>query len=462
MCCALIAMGLTSCSDDEKFTADRGAVLTFSVDTVSFDTVFAGVSSSTERFNVYNRNSSGIRIANVKLESGGTSGFKMNVDGQFGASLNDVEVLKEDSIFVFVEVNMAEQASNEPTRVEDAIVFTLESGMQQRVMLEAYGQNVRVLRAEVITTDTTLDGTLPYLVYDSLVVAEDATLTIDEGTMLCFHNAANLTVYGELKVDGTLEKPVTFRGDRTDRMFTYLPYDRLDNQWGSIVLASSCKGCTINYADIHSGNDGIICDSIQGKLTITNSVIHNTGCTGLFVQDSEVLVANTQISNSRYNCVTIFGGTSNFYHCTLAQFCPWIADCGNALVVSNYMIGEEAHLIEAANFYNCFVTGYADDEVYGNALEQPFNLHFYNCVLLTDVSDETYFHDCTAESKDLDCYKETNFRTIDTDNYYYDFHLDSLSTAIGKASTQYSDLYPLDRDGKPRGNTPDAGCYQFK
>lgn len=453
---------MASCSDEESFTTDRNAVLTFSRDTVFFDTLFTGISSSTERFNVYNRNSEGIRIASVSLASGGTSGFQMNVDGQYGTSVNQVEILKQDSIFIFVEVNVPEQPSNQPTLHEDAIVFTLESGVQQKVILEAYGQNITVLRSEVYEGGTfTLTSDVPYVIYDSLVVAETATLRIEAGATLCFHNDANMIVRGALEVEGTLEKPVTFRGDRTDRLFSYLPYDRLDNQWGGIYLAPSCQGCTLHYADIHSGSFGIISEGISGKLTIENSVIHNVGGSALFLQETHSLVANTQITNSYGDCISIFGGTSDFYHCTVAQFYPWSADRGNALVISNNLDEATPTLVEAANFYNCFITGYAKDEIYGYPGDSPLNIHFYSCTLLTDISDDTYFHNCTAESKDLDCYQATNFRSIDTSTYFYDFHLDSLSTARFKGASQYSALYPLDRDGNLRSETPDAGCYQF-
>ena len=457
----LLSTLTTSCSDEEDFTTDRNAMVMFSQDVVSFDTVFAGISSSTERLLVYNRNDKGLRIKNVKLQSGGTSGFKMNVDGQYGTSLDNFEVSGNDSIFVFVEVNAPQQATNDPTLFSDAIIFTLESGAQQVVTLEAYGQNVHIFNAERIGSDLTLDNSIPYLIRDSLVVDEGATLTLNEGATLYFHNGASLLVHGKLSAKGTNEHPVTLRGDRLDRMFSYLPYDRLDNQWGGIYLSPSCKGCDINYTDIHSGNYGMICNNVAGDITIRNSVIHNVAGDGLCLTDCNALIANTQISNSKGNCVSIYGGNADFYHCTIAQFYPWSVNRGNAIYASNYIGGEE-HLIEAANFYNCFVTGYADDEVYGYSGEYPLSINFYSCVLLTDTSDPTYFHDCTAESKDYDRYGESNFRLIDTENYIYDFHLDDQSTAQGKGSEVYSSLYPADRDGTPRPNTPDAGCYQTK
>ena len=451
-----------SCSDEDSFTIDKGSKLAFSQDTLQFDTLFTGITSTTEVVQVYNRNSNGLRITNVKLESGGTSGFMINVDGQSGTSINDVQVLKEDSVFLFVKVNISTSSSMEPTKITDAVVFTLESGVQQKVVLEASGQNMQELRAEVLKGDKVMTSNeLPYVIYDSLVVAKDASLCIKEGTTLYFHNGASLIVHGSLKVEGTQEKPVIIRGDRLDNMFDYLPYDRLENQWGGIYLSSTCQECTINYADIHSGNYGIVSDGIAGKVKIENSIIHNVAGYGLYLLEGDALVANTQISNSKFDCVSIYGGKADFYHCTLAQFYPWKADRGNALYVSN-SIGEEQHPTQSVNFYNCFVTGYADDEVYGNPDDKPLNLNFYNCVLLTNVSDPTYFHDCVAESKDNETYKEKNFKLLDTHAYIYDLRLDSASVARGKASTSFSTLYPTDRLGVTRGEKPDAGCYQFQ
>ena len=54
---------------------------------------------------------------------------------------------------------------------------------------------------------------------------------------------------------------------------------------------------------------------------------------------------------------------------------------------------------------------------------------------------------------------DNHFRLVDINTQHYDFHLDSLSTAIGKAHKDYA--LPTDRDGKPRGESPDIGCYQY-
>lgn len=452
---------MSSCSDEEEFTSDRSAVLSFSQDTIRFDTIFTGITSVTERILIHNRGNKGLKIKNVRLESNGTSGFMINVDGQNGSSVQDVQVLKHDSVFMFVKANIPANTSMKPTQITDAVIFTLESGVEQKVILQASGQNCQILKAEMLTSDKVIsEDELPYVVYDSLVVAENTTLKLKEGTTLYFHNGAFLMVRGKLEIEGSKEKPVTLRGNRLDKMFDYLPYDRLENQWGGIILAPSCGGCEMNYADIHSGNYGIICENTKGNIHITNTTIHNVAGYGLYLKECNALVANTQISNTKNDCVSIYGGLASFYHCTIAQFYPWNNQRGHALYMSNYL-DENEHLIQSVNFYNCFITGYADDEVYGNMGDLPFNVNFYHSVLLTDVSDEKYFHDCIEESKDSATYQKTNFKTFDTHAYLYDFRLDSASVARGKGSATYSSIYPTDKDGNTREEAPDAGCYQY-
>jgi len=54
---------------------------------------------------------------------------------------------------------------------------------------------------------------------------------------------------------------------------------------------------------------------------------------------------------------------------------------------------------------------------------------------------------------------KAHFVDIDEDNLRYDFRLDSLSTARGRALPMPA--YADDRYGRLRGDKPDAGCYQY-
>ena len=463
-----------ACSDEEDFTTDSNARITFSEDTISFDTVFSTIGSATESFQVYNDNDKAIRMKTIRLASGGKSGFHINVDGQSGTQFVDVDILKHDSIFVFVEVNVNPHDADSPILVRDSLQFFLDNGRCQQVILEAYGQDIIILRDSVIKTDTTLSSTRPFVIYDSLVVSKGATLTLAPGTTLCFHSEASLDVHGRIIANGTLESPVTLRGDRTDKMFWYLPYDRIDGQWGGINITRESEGNVLDHVDIHGGAWGIFCDSTgveTTKLTLLNSTIHNVQSYGLYSQSNKIRVANSQITNAGGDCLLLIGGDYEFYHTTVAQFYPWDADRGKALSFAS-IAADEPRPLQALKFYNCILTGYEDDvisgEKYANESEEAekavaFNVMFTNCLLRTDtVGSSQYFTDCVLEDEDSVTCGTTNFKTIDTDNYIYDFQLDSLSRARHIGNPEFSRLYARDKKGTIRSTEhPDAGCFEY-
>lgn len=456
----------SSCSENEEFTSTPSSRLTFSTDTITFDTLFRTLPSPTKRLIVFNNNSKGVKISNVALETKDSQLFRMNVDGVSGNSIDNVEIYGKDSIFIFIETTMKEEHEELVKHYSDRIIFTFENGMRQAVVIEASSMNATFLNHEVIASDTVFDDALPYVVYDSLVVAEEATLTLKAGSALYFHNEANLIVRGKLIVEGELGKEVIFRGDRTDWLLPGTSYDMIDNTWGGIRLTPECKGCEMNYADVHGGVYGIDCDSINGTLTITNSYIHNVGGNALRINRTKAHIANTELNNSLGYCALIVNSDTEFYHCTLAQFYAWSYDRKNALLVVQNA-DEETDITDNSyfknNFYNCFVTGYADDEVFAefDATKSELGLHFYSSVLNTDISDDKYFTDCVKiEFEDDDMFHNNTF--AQRHNRLSPYMPDSASVAIGKGNFVYCKDYPKDRFGEERTEgRVDAGCYQY-
>lgn len=469
----LLTMTIVGCSDEERFTSDQGAKISFSVDTVSFDTVFTTVGSTTKNFQVYNNNKDGVRVRNIRFASNGESGFRMNVDGQYGKSFNDVEILGKDSIFVFVEVTVNPQDSNSPILIQDSILFTLENGNRQQVILQAYGQDVKIIRNMVLTDSTShFTAERPYVIMDSITVPQGITMTAEPGTTLCFHKGAGIAVHGNLNIQGTTEKPVIFRGDRTDRMFAYLPYDRIDGQWEGIHIYPESMSNSLVNVDIHGGSYGILrdipMDTIMNTLAIHNAIVHNVAGDGMRLMNCNANISNTQISNTKGDCVNIVGGNVKLTHCTIAQLYPWSATRGNALYFSNVLDSIPCPLNDA-QFANCIITGYADDEIFGNrfdgdnASDVPFNFNFDYCLVKTDTTGASdYFKNCVLENADSLSFTSTQFVKVDTENYFYNFELDSLSTARGIGGAKYSILYPTDILGRQRSDShPSAGCYEY-
>lgn len=465
-------MMISSCSDEEEYTTSPSALLQFSADTVRFDTVFTTIGSSTRLFKVYNRGDESLVIPTVRLAGRGETGFRVNVDGMSGTEFSDVELRGGDSLFVFVEVTVDPRDENNPFLLQDSLLFMLQSGVRQHVLLEAYGQDMIVLKGEVLKRDTALTGERPYVVYDSLVVNEGVTLRLTEGARLYFHSGAFMRVNGTLRAEGTLERPVVFRGDRLDNMLDYLPYDRLDNQWGGIILGVSSYDNYLNHVDIHSGGWGVICDSSdvsQSKLTIENSVIHNVAGDALSAVNGRIWVGNTELTNAGGHCLKLRGGDVQVVYSTMANFYPW-AYRGAAVSLSN-----EWCPLTRAEFRSCIVTGYSSNELMlwpGSVADSlTFNYSFSHCLLnipVDSIQGDTlpegrYFH-VLPDSVEHEVSRITNFPHIDTDIFYYDFSLDSLSQAVGAGCADDARLhYPLDRLGRSRldDEAPDAGAREY-
>lgn len=128
-----------SCRKDD-FTTDSGAKLSFSTDTLLFDTVFTTMSSTTKRIKVYNKNSDNIIISDIRLQNGANSQFRINVDGLSGNQHSNIEIRSGDSIYIFLEVTIDPNSVLSPFVVEEQLLFST-NGNNQKVHLMAWGQN---------------------------------------------------------------------------------------------------------------------------------------------------------------------------------------------------------------------------------------------------------------------------------------------------------------------------------
>lgn len=463
---AVCAAMLSACADDESFSTSRSDVLAFSVDSVRLDTTFSNVPTPTASCWVYNRSGKGIRCSSVRLENGNQTGFRVNVDGSYlgetvGYQTQDVEVRKGDSIRVFVELTSHVQYADVPKLVEDNLVFTLESGVQQKLNLNAYSWDALLLRDKRVSQDEVIQSSQPIVVYGGIRVDSLATLTIAAGTRLYFHENAGVQVYGKLRVVGEQGKEVVMRGDRIDRMFDYLPYDRTPGQWQGIQLMPSSYDNEISYADIHSTYDGIWMhpsDVSRQKLLLQNATVHNCQGYGVVADSVKAQIYNTQITNTLGSGLLVSGGDVEVNGSTIAQFYPFDARRQPAINIQPPLV--------RLDVCNSLVTGYHDDEVVWTQPEEGDTLafHFDHCVLRTEkmqTEDSLKFTNVIYEDlKDTTKFGEKHFRLFDTDNLKYDFRLRSASASIGVADSATS--LPVDRNGLRRKETPSVGCYEYE
>lgn len=477
---SLLLCLVTGCISDDTFSTDSSKHLSLASDTIDFDTLFSTVASSTRQTMVYNYSGENLRISTVRLQRGNQAGFRVNVSGSYldnntGSIIKDLEIRNGDSIRVFIEMTPKHNGALEPVKIEDNIIFTLESGVQQNLALKAQVWDAEIHANQlVVGQDSVIRSSVPILLQKGLRVDSNVTLRIEAPTQLFFHSNTALDVYGTLIIAGAQGEEVVLRGDRTDRMFPYLPYDRISGQWKGIRFYSSSDRNEISYGDIHATEDGIVCDSASSfntdtrNLTIRYSKIHNCKGYGIKSHMSNLLVADTEISNAQNDCVAIYGGLATFVHCTLAQFYPFTAERGVALRFQNYD-GAYSYPLHGLLCYNTIVTGLAGDEIMGNRKEDeaseeeiPYVYYFENCLLrtpeITDESQAEILKNVLWEKADDEIQGSRHFRTTDMDNMIFDFRLSEQSTAIGKGVLMSG--FPVDRNGVVRPETPDLGCYQ--
>lgn len=475
--CLIALLAVAACMKDDAYIVSSTAELTFSTDTVALDTVIAGQGSNTYTFEVYNKQNKAIRITRVWLENGAASDFKVNVDGSALTSgeTNDLEIAAKDSMRVFLFVKTKDLNADTPQRTSDKLYFQTEGGFIGVVILNAFGQSVTTFKGKVIERDTILSSRRPYQIYDSLVIAKDATLSVSPGVRFYFHPGAQLIVHGKLLARGTLSSPIIMRGDRLGNMFSQQAYDNIPGQWGGVVFTQESFNNEMDYVDIHSGNFGIRCDSSavsQLKLKLTNSIVHNTKGDGIFAKVCNLKINNCQLTNAGGNCLTLLGGSYDFVHCTIGNFYMFAGGRGVALSFTNAE-GDVCLPLERLDFINCILTGYGADEILGSKSKRydndPFNFSFRNCLIdmpkPVEQEDLAHFINCFWDnSKDGKVSREDNFSPkFDLKKLTFSFQLDSLSQAVGNADIEQARLLsPVDRLGRSRlhGRGADIGCYQ--
>lgn len=418
----ILATLLVSCSDNDKFSSDASAMLDFSIDSLAMDTVFATTSTRTYDFWVYNKGNSGVRIREVRLQHPSQSGFRVNVDGNYIDSVAyDFEIRKEDSIRVFVELTAPQTEKDTPQRIEDFLVFALENGREQPMKISAYSWKAVLYNDElVVKEDMVIDERRPVVFQKGIVINQGATLQLSH-TQFYFHDGAGIVVNGRLVADSCL-----FRGDRLDRMFPYLPYDRVSGQWKGIFIHSSADN-SLQDCEIRSSYTGISCDD-NSSLSLLRCTIHNCKGVGLEVDNSHATLDSCRITNTLGDCLNMMSSSVSVNHTTLAQFYPFTAERGVAL------------RFDATSMLMCentLVTGYEEDVVMGEGTD----FYFGNCILRTlQPADMEDFENVIFESPKDDIQGEKHFKVFDTDNLFYNFSIKEESPAY---SLEIGDLRNL-------------------
>ncbi len=451
---SLILFLFFSCKK-ESFTTSADARVSVSIDTVRFDTVFTQTGSVTQTLKIFNDNDEKLRLSSVELMGGTASPFRINVDGNTGPLVQGTEIEPNDSVYVFVTVTINPTAANAPFIVRDSIRIQF-NGNSRFVQLDAYGQNARYLRGNIITTNTTWDATLPYVILDGLLVAPNVSLTIQKGTRVHLHADAPFLVDGTLIANGTKTDSITFQGDRLDKGYRDLPAS-----WPGIFFRNSSTANTLRYTIIKNAYQGIVAAKATGsfpKLSLSECVIDNVYDAGLTGINSSIKAVNCLISNCGLNILLANGGDYEITHCTVASYSNvYLPHKKPVLVISNWDSTNQVNtygmkaLLTNNIFWGDF--GNVDDEVViFRRGTTPFNVTMENSLYKAknNLNNITLINNLVNQPPLFD--------SIDDNGKFYDFRINlGRSPAINKGRNL---SIPSDLEGKPRDAQPDIGSYE--
>ncbi len=468
---SVVLIAFSSCRKHDEISTDSSVKLSFSADSVVFDTVFTSLGTITLPLKVYNRNNERIQIASILLNSGSQSVFRVNIDGTPGLEVNNVEIAPNDSLYIFIRATIDPQDQSNPFVVEDDLIFNT-NGNEQKVKLVAWGQDAvyiladrqiqgfppfKIIADSMQTTVWTADK--PFVIYGYALIDSYGELIIEEGARIHFHDKSGLWAFadGVLKVRGSLENPVIFQGDRLDQAYRNIP-----GQWDRIWLMEGRQGYDheIEYAIIRNGYIGLQAESFlrptENKVSIRNTIIENHSGMGIYAVLFHIDAENLVVANTgNYTMALTGGGLYDFRHATIAN--NWANSPRNnpALLVNNWLpdsLGPVAIPLQF-NIGNSIVHGSNTEEIqldFVDGAEKTFVFDHCNVRTQRNLIEWPEFINCTSnESPRYRNYQAFNFRP------------DTLSPVIGQGSHEIAALVPFDLDGINRTFSPDLGAYQF-
>ncbi len=445
----------SSCRKKDKINNDPSMVLSFSSDTVYFDTVFTTVGSVTQRLRVYNMNNYKVSISSIRLAGGEQSNYRININGTPAISLNNVEIPGEDSLFIFVRVTVDPNSKNTPFIVSDSILFNT-NGNAQQVKLVAWGQNAFFHKNAHLSGELYWDSLKAHVIYGELMIDSASSLTLLPGTRIYFHQKSALTFAGGSKIlaYGTMEHPVWFAGDRLDPYYRDLP-----GQWEGIFFKKGSTGNEISYGIIKNGKTGIgiFSGNVSGQadLQLDNTVIQNMTGDGIYSESSAIVSTNCVIGNCGGSALGIAGGGSyDFRQLTVGNYWSGSVRTSPSLYLSNFVYDTLGNKIPCpltkAFFGNSILYGNSGEELmYDTVSSVAFEYQFDHCLLRTakDLSDPVRYINCLAD-------QDPKF----INPQLFDYRIDSISPAIG---TGIPMGVPFDILGQERGETPDLGAFEY-
>jgi hypothetical protein len=498
-----LVISLSSCRKDFDFKASSGD-LRFSRDTVYLDTVFTNIGSSTYTLKVYNRSNDDINIPVIQLGRGLSSKYRMTVDGMQGNEgkiFSNVELLRKDSLYIFIEVTADVASANPddflytdqilfdvgskqqkvelvtliqdaiflyPQRDDDGVYETIPIGIDQN------GEEVREKGFLLEADELNWTNEKPYVIYGFAGIPAGESLNVGPGTRVHFHdgsgliayNGATLNINGEPSLTPALENEVIFEGDRLEPGFSDVA-----GQWLTIWMTQGSKANLNNFTLKNSviglmvsGNDGS-----DYSINMHNVQIYNSSNYGIRAYTGRIKGENVVIGSAgAASFAGLYGGKYNFTHSTFYN--DWPSSSQVAVGLSDNLQGAEpaTMALEEATFNNCIIWGSNPVEMILNKVGDNFNYQFnHTLIRFNNINNQftnnplyQFATDATHYDNVYIATNSTQFRPRFWNTNTNNFRITEESEAIGKGDPDFTISHDVLNVPRILNPGPDLGAYQ--
>lgn len=483
----LLILAVSSCEVETEFVTGEAVRLRFSTDTLTFDTVFTARGSATRQFKVYNDGETAVKIDRIRVAGETGVNFIFNVDGTQGPEAEDVTIFGNDSIFVFVEVEIDPTDPTEisPFIAEDKLLFELGTRTED-VTLLAFGQNANYFGSladrgqffnfPCLLGEYTFPSDLPTVIFGSMVVS-DCVVRAAPGTRIYVHGGVQrnediggngffndglifVETTGRLDFIGTAEEPVIIATDRLEEEFLDDPA-----KYRGFILGPGSRGNRMEHTQVLNSIIGITMDSLS-QISLENTVIAYSGGPAISAYQSDVTISNCVFHSNFGNAVQfVKGGNLTMDHTTIANY----GVDASGLVLTNFTCDDNNICIAAdmrARVRNSIISGSRGSELIfldifeGDDLN-AFDVLIDNSVVRTDQNFldaqeglfANFYDDICRGCYNMD-FSDLLFQSIEQDDY----QLDSLSVArdLARPIGIAEDILGVTRDTE----MPDAGAFE--
>lgn len=420
---------------EEVFLTDPFAKLSFSEDTVIYDTLFADLSYPTRRIKVYNRNGGALSISEVSLIGGVSSPFKILVNGQQGPIVRGLELIGGDSLLIVIDLFFSSMSQNTPYLVEDSIRFVV-NGQEQKVLLKAVGRDATLIPAGDLPCSSVWDDTKPIVLLGQTVVPASCTLTIQKGTRVLASRGSSLDIKGTLLVTGEKADSVYLGG---------LVSGKNPGQWLGLRFYEGSSGNQLSWFHVENAETGMSFVYSTAPLTNTDITLDHAVFNDFTKCAVDVSYTDLKASNCLFLAASAAGtrlskrGSGEFRYCTWAGY--------------SYDYYREGVDIEVKDVTGAMSLVLKQSIVWGD----NFTKELVYDPLATVTADSCIVKSLTTiPGTGTLLNQDPKFVSPVLRNY----RLQSTSPAIDKGVP--SALITDDLEGTLRDALPDLGCYEYK